>query len=45
MSRSSQEAHPNVREWFGGPPGCPRVVGRPTRMSVSGLEALLDVQE
>ena len=31
-----QEAHPEVREWSGGPPGGLRVVGRPSRRSRSG---------
>ena len=54
-SGSDQEALPNIREWYGGlpdflewsgdPPGHPGVVGRPTRMSRSGLETLLDVWE
>ena len=39
MSRIGREALPDVREWTGvppgflrGPPGCPGVVGSPTRM-------------
>ena len=40
MSGSGREALPDVREWSGGPPGCPGVVGRPTRMSGSGREAI-----
>ena len=28
MSVSGREAHPNVREWSRGPPGCPGVVRR-----------------
>ena len=40
-----QESLLDIRKWSGGPPGCPRVVGRPTRMSGSGREALLDVWE
>ena len=49
------EALPVVLEWSSGPPGCPRVVGRPCRMSGSGrrpsqmsrsgLVALPDVRE
>ena len=46
------EALPNVREWLGGPPRCPEVVsrssrmaGRPSWMSRSGLEALTNVRE
>ena len=45
MSRSGREALPNVREWSGGPPGCPGLVGRPNWMSVSGLEANAEVWE
>ena len=45
MSRSGQEALPDVREWLGERPGCLRVVGRPSRMSESGRDALLDVRE
>ena len=33
MSGSSQEALSEVRQWSGGPPGSPGVVGRPSRMS------------
>ena len=33
MSGSGREALPDVREWSGGPPGCPGVVWRPTQMS------------
>ena len=40
MSGSGLEALPDVREWSGGPPECPGVVGRPFRMSRSGREAL-----
>ena len=42
MSGSGLEAHPDVHEWSGGPPGCPGVVERPSRMSGSGREAHLD---
>ena len=55
MSKSGWEALPDVREWLGGPPGCPGVVGRPSRLSGSGerpswmsgscWEALLKVRE
>ena len=45
MSRSSREAFPDVREWSGGPPKCPGLVGWPFRMSGSGREALPDVRE
>ena len=34
-----------MSEWSGGPPGCPEVAGRPSRMSGSGREALPDVRE
>ena len=40
MSASCQKAIPDVREWSGGPPGCPSVIERPTRMFGSGREAL-----
>ena len=33
MSGSGREALPDVREWSGGPLGCPVVVGGPSRMS------------
>ena len=42
---SGQEALPEVREWFEGPPGFPEVVERPSQMSESGQESLPDVQE
>ena len=42
MIRSGREALLDVREWSGGPPGCPGVVGRPSRMTESGREALPD---
>ena len=45
MSGSGWEAFPNVREWSGSPPGCPAVVGRPSRLTGSGREALPDDQE
>ena len=45
MSESGQEAHPDVREWSGGPPGSPGLIGRTTRMSVSGRQALANVRE
>ena len=37
------EALPDVREWSEGPPRCPRVAGRPSRIFGSGREALMDV--
>ena len=36
---------PDVREWSGGPPGCPGIVGWPSRMSGSGRDSLPNVQE
>ena len=45
MSGSGKEVLPDVLEWSGGHPGCPRVVGRPPRMSECSLEALLNVRE
>ena len=40
-----REAYPDVREPSVGPPGCPRVVGKPFQLSGSSREALLDVWE
>ena len=40
-----REALPDIREWLGGPPGCPGGVGRPCRMFRIGNEALSDVRE
>ena len=52
MSGSGRESLSDVREWSGGPPRCPEVVRRPSRMSAgpsrmskSGQEAHPDVQE
>ena len=55
MSGSSQLSLPDVWEWSGDPPGCPGVLkrpfrmslsgGRPFRMSWSGWKALPDVSE
>ena len=45
MSGSGRESLPDVLEWSGGPPGCPGVVGKTSRMSGSGREILLDVRE
>ena len=42
MSGSGVEALPNVREWSGGPPECPQLVVRPSLMSESGKEALME---
>ena len=36
MSRSGLGALPDVREWSEVPSNCPEVVGRPSRISVSG---------
>ena len=36
---------PDVREWSGGRPGCPGVVGRLSWMSGIGCKALPDVRE
>ena len=36
MFGSGREALLDIREWSGGPPGCPGVVGRSSRMSGSG---------
>ena len=43
MSESGWEALPDIVVRSGGPPGCPGGFGRPSRMSCSGLETLLDV--
>ena len=45
MSGICREAFPDVREWSGGPQGYLGVVGRPSRISGSGREALKDVWE
>ena len=45
MSGSGRDGIPNVREWSGGPLGCPGVVWRPSRLSGSGRETLPDVRE
>ena len=45
MSRSDQEAICDVREWSGRPSGCPGLVGRPSRMTGSGLEALQHIRK
>ena len=42
MFGSGQDTLLDDQEWSVGPPGCPGVVGRPSRMSRSGLEALLE---
>ena len=52
MSGRCREAVPNFRQWFRGPPGCPGVVGkpsrkfgRPSRISGSVRKALPDVRK
>ena len=45
MSGSGQEALLDVWECSRGPPGCPVVVRRRSRISRSGREALEDVRE
>ena len=42
MSGSCRDTLPDVPEGWG-PPGCPGVVGRPSRMCQSGPEDLQDV--
>ena len=44
MSRSGQEALPDIREWSEDPPECPGVLGRPTQMSRSGWKTHPDVR-
>ena len=36
MSGSGRKTLQDVRKWSGGPPKCPGVVGRSSRMSLSG---------
>ena len=45
MSMSGREALKDVREWSGGPRGCPGVIGRPSRLSGSDWDALPNVRE
>ena len=45
MSGSDWEAVPDVREWSGGPPGCPGVVKSPSWMSESDRKAHPNVRE
>ena len=45
MSGSDWKALCCVQEWSGGLPGCAVVVGRPSRMSVIGGDALPDDSE
>ena len=40
MSGRGRESLKDVQEWSGGPPGCPGVVGRPSRISGSYREVL-----
>ena len=42
--RIGREVLLEVREWSGGPVRCPEVVGRPSRVSGSGQEALPDIR-
>ena len=42
---SGREALPKGRQWSGGPPSEPGVVGRPSRRAESGQEALLVFRE
>ena len=45
MYGSGREALPDDREGSGGPPRCPVVDWRPSKMSGSSREALPDVRE
>ena len=45
MPGKGWEALSYLQEWSVGPPGCPGMVGRPSRISGSGRETLLDVRE
>ena len=45
MYGSGREALMDVQVWSVGPPGCPGVMGRASRMPGSGWEALPDVWE
>ena len=45
MSGSGAEVLTDDREWSGVPAGCPRVIGRPSRMSGSGREDNPEVRE
>ena len=44
-SGSGRGVLPEVREWSGGHPGCPGVVGWFSRMSVSSREIFPEVRE
>ena len=43
MSRSSRVILAEVREWSGGPPECPEMVGRLSWMLGNGREAIPDI--
>ena len=45
MTGSGREALSDIREWSEVPSGCQGVVGRPSRISWSGREAILNVWE
>ena len=45
MSGSGRESLPNVQDWSEDPTECPGMVGRLSRMSGSGKEALPDNRE
>ena len=45
MFSSGREALSNVRECLEGPPKCPGVVGRPSRMSGNNREVILNVRQ
>ena len=43
--RECRESPRDVREWYGGPPGCEVVICMPTRISGSGRVVLLEFRE
>ena len=45
MSGAGRETLPDVQEWLGYSPECPSVVGSPSQMSGSVLEAFPIVRE
>ena len=45
MSGRGPDPVGDVREWSGGPPECPGLVGRPSCMSASGRDALGALRE
>ena len=45
MTGSGREALGDTREWLGGPPGCPGVVGKPSGRCRSSREAFPDVRQ